>query len=157
MSNQNFTTTFSVNQTPEEAFAAIINVRGWWSGEIEGRTDKLGEEFTYHYEDIHYSKQKITELIPGKKIVWLVVDSSLNFVKNKTEWNGSKMTFEITKNGDKTEVRFTHVGLIPGFECYNDCSNAWGFYINSSLRSLITAGIGQPNEKEKGDDEKVSN
>ena len=157
MSNQNFTTTFSVDQTPEEAFAAIINVRGWWSGEIEGRTDKLGEEFTYHYEDIHYSKQKITELIPGKKIVWLVVDSSLNFVKNKTEWNGSKMTFEITNNGDKTEVRFTHVGLIPGFECYNDCSNAWGFYINSSLQSLITAGIGQLNEKEKGDDEKVSN
>ena len=153
MSNQNFTTTFSVYQTPDEAFAAIINVRGWWSGEIEGRTDKLGEEFTYRYEDIHYSKQEITELIPAKKVVWLVLDSSLNFVKNKTEWNGSKISFDIAKKGDKTEVRFTHVGLIPEFECYNDCSNAWGFYINTSLRSLITTGTGQPNEKEKGDGE----
>jgi hypothetical protein len=153
MSNQNFTTTFSVYQTPDEAFAAMINVRGWWSDEIEGRTDKLGEEFTYRYEDIHYSKQEITELIPAKKVVWLVLDSSLNFVKNKTEWNGSKISFDIAKKGDKTEVRFTHVGLIPEFECYNDCSNAWGFYINTSLRSLITTGTGQPNEKEKGDGE----
>jgi len=153
MSNQNFTTTFSVYQTPDEAFAAIINVRGWWSDEIEGRTDKLGEEFTYRYEDIHYSKKEITELIPAKKVVWLVLNSSLNFVKNKTEWNGSKISFDIAKKGDKTEVRFTHVGLIPEFECYNDCSNAWGFYINTSLRSLITTGTGQPNEKEKGDGE----
>src|SRR5208283_2025593 len=73
MSHQNFTTTFTVDQTPEEAFAAINNVRGWWSGEIEGSTEKLGDEFTYRYKDVHYSKQKITEVIPGKKVVWLVL------------------------------------------------------------------------------------
>jgi hypothetical protein len=61
-----FTTTISVDQTPEEAFAAINNVRGWWTGDIEGGTDKVGDEFTYRYEDIHYSRQKITALVPGK-------------------------------------------------------------------------------------------
>src|SRR5260370_31570543 len=86
MKNQNFTTTFSVDQTAEEAFNAINNVRGWWPGEIEGSTDKLGDEFTYRYEDVHYSKQKITELIPGKKVLWLVLDSSLNFIPDKSEW-----------------------------------------------------------------------
>jgi hypothetical protein len=97
MNHQNFTTTSTVDQTREEVFAAINNVRGWWSGELEGSTDKLGDEFTYRYEDVHYSKQKITELIPGKRVGWLVLDSQLNFVNDKTEWNGTKITFEIAK------------------------------------------------------------
>jgi hypothetical protein len=149
MSDKNLTSSFTVDQTPEEAFAAINNVRGWWSGDIEGSTDKLGDEWTYRYKDVHYSKQKITELVPGKKVVWLVLDSYLNFIKDKTEWNGSKITFEIAKKGHKTEVRFTHVGLVPDHECYGACSNAWGGYINGSLRSLITTGKGQPNKKEQ--------
>jgi len=150
MNDQNFTATFTVDQTPEEAFAAINNVRGWWSGEIEGGTDKLGDEFTYRYKDVHYSKQKITQLIPGKKVVWLVLDGYLGFVEDKTEWKDTQITFEVSKNGDNTEVRFTHVGLVPEYECFNACSNAWGFYINRSLRSLIATGKGEPNKKEKG-------
>jgi hypothetical protein len=143
---QNFTTTFTVDQTPQEVFAAINNVRGWWSGNIEGSTDKLGDEWTYRYKDLHYSKQRITEAIPGQKIVWLVLDASLNFVEDKNEWNGTTITFEIARKGDKTEVRFTHVGLIPDFECYGACSSAWGSYVNGSLRDLITSGKGEPND-----------
>ena len=147
--SQDFTTSFTVDETLEEAFSAINNVRGWWSGDIQGRTDKLGEVFTYRYEDVHYSKQKITELVPGKKVVWLVLDSSLNFVKDKTEWNGTRITFEISKKGKKTEVRFTHLGLAPEVECFDACSNAWGSYINGSLQNLITKGKGHPNPKKK--------
>jgi len=143
MNAQNFTTTFTVDQTPQEAFAAINNVRGWWSGEIEGGTGKLGDEFTYRYQDLHYSKQKLTELIPGKKVVWLVSDARLNFTKDKTEWTGTEITFEISEKGGKTEIRFTHLGLVPEAECFNACSSAWGFYINGSLRSLIATGKAQ--------------
>jgi hypothetical protein len=107
---------------------------------VEGSTDKLGDEFMYRYEPHHSSKQKVMELVPGKKVVWLVVDSTLNFVVDKSEWKGTKITFEIAKKGDKTEVRFTHVGLIPDHECYGACSNAWGSYINGSLWDLI-AGV----------------
>jgi len=139
MKTSDFTATILVDQTPEEAFNAINNVRGWWTGEpgIEGSTDKLNDEFTYDYKPYHHSKQKITELIPGKKVVWLVTDSNINFVEDKNEWTGTKITFEITKKGDKTEVCFTHVGLAPGIECYDNCSNAWGSYISSSLRNFI--------------------
>jgi hypothetical protein len=148
MNDQSLTVAITVDQTPKEAFAAINNVRGWWSGEIEGTTDKLGDEFTYRYKDVHYSKQKITESIPGKKVVWHVLDSKLNFVKDKLEWNGTEIVFEIARKNDKTEVRFTHAGLVPSFECFGGCSGAWGFYISDSLRSLITSGKGQPNKKE---------
>jgi len=144
MTNQNFTTSISVDQSPEEVFAAINNVRGWWADGIDGRTDKLGAEFEFHHKDVHHSTQKITESVPGKKVVWRVTDSRLNFVKDKTEWTGTEVVFEIARKGNKTEVRFTHVGLVPRFECYGGCSGAWGFLINESLRSLIEAGEGQP-------------
>ena len=138
---------FTVEQSPEKAFAAINDVRGWWSGQIEGATDELGAEWTYRYKDLHYSKQKITELVPSKLVVWQVVDSYLSFVKDKTEWNGTTVIFDIAKKGNKTEVRFTHVGLDRRQECFDDCNDAWGSYVKESLKSLITTGKGQPNEE----------
>jgi hypothetical protein len=125
MNKQDYTTTFSVDQTPKEVFDAVNNVRGWWSGEIEGRTDHLGDERTYRYKDLHYSKHKIIELTPDRRVVWEVVDATLNFARDKTEWNGTKIIFEISRKGDKTEVRFTHQGLVPEFECFENRSNAW--------------------------------
>jgi hypothetical protein len=148
MKTKDYATSFMVDQSPEEVFDTINNVRGWWSGEIDGSTDNLGAEFTYRYKDLHRSTQKITELVLGKRVVWHVLDAQINFVKDKTEWKGTDVVFEITRKDGKTELRFTHVGLIPAFECYGKCSGAWGFYINESLRSLITTGKGDPNPKE---------
>jgi hypothetical protein len=144
MKNPDFTTTISVDQTPEEAFAAINNVRGWWSGEIEGETSKLGAKFMYRYEDVHRSQQKITEFIPDKKVVWQVVDSQLSFVKDQSEWTGTEIVFEISEKEGKTEVCFTHIGLVSKYECYDSCSNAWGMLVNSNLRKLIATGERQP-------------
>ena len=149
MNDPNFVTAFSVDQTPHEAFAAIINVRGWWSEEIEGSTDSPGDEFTYRYKDVHACKMKLIEVIPDKKVVWLVLNNYFNFTEDKTEWKGTKVIFEVSKKDDKTQLRFTHQGLVLEYECFNVCSNAWGSYINGSLRSLIETGKGRPNQKEK--------
>jgi hypothetical protein len=143
MKASDFTTTILVDQTPEEAFDAINNVRDWWPGQIEGNTRKLNDEFTYRYKTMHYSNQRLVEVIPGKKVVWLVTDSSLNFVANKSEWTGTKIIFEISEKGNKTEVRFTHQGLVPQYECFDACSNAWTDIIRDGLRGLITTGKGQ--------------
>ena len=149
MQNQNFTTVLLVNQTPQQVFDAINNVRGWWSEEIEGSTSALHDEFTYHYEDVHRSKMKITEMIPNEKVVWLVSDNYFKFTKDKHEWKGNEIVFEITPKNDQTQLRFTQLGLVPEYECYDICSNAWVNYINTSLHSLITTGKGQPNAKGK--------
>ncbi len=149
MNTPDFTTTILVDQTPAAAFNAINNVRGWWSEEIEGSTDKLNDEFTYHYEDVHRCKMKLTEVIPGKKVVWLVLDNYFKFTKDKSEWKGTKIIFDIAKKDNKTEIRFTHLGLVPQYECYGICRDAWTNYIQNSLRGLIATGKGQPNGKGK--------
>jgi len=92
---------------------------------------------------------KLIEVIPDKKAVWLVVDNYFDFTQDKSEWKGTKIVFEVSEKDDKTEIRFTHQGLVPEYECFHVCSNAWGSYINGSLRSLITTGKGHPNQKEK--------
>jgi len=83
-------------------------------------------------------------VVPNKKVVWLVTDSNLNFIQDKQEWNNTTISFEILQKDDKTQVRFTHHGLIPGIECFDACSNAWGDYIKGSLKSLINSGKGKP-------------
>jgi uncharacterized protein YndB with AHSA1/START domain len=144
MEAKDYTISLTVDQSPEEVFAAINNVRSWWSQIIEGRTDQLGAEFKFRYQDLHHSTQRITELVPGKKVVWHVTEARINFVKDKTEWTGTDIVFDIARKGRKTELRFTHLGLTPTIECYGNCSGAWGFYVNESLRGLITSGKGQP-------------
>jgi uncharacterized protein YndB with AHSA1/START domain len=144
MTKKDFTTTFTVDQSPKEVFDAINDVRGWWSGEIDGDTDKIGAEFTYQYKTFHKSTQRVTELVPGQRVVWHVSDAELTFFKDQKEWIGTDIIFEITRKEGKTELRFTHVGLVPTFGCYGDCSGAWGELVGGNLRKLITTGENQP-------------
>jgi hypothetical protein len=146
---KNYTTSFTVHQTPDEVFKAVNNVRGWWSKQIDGDTDKLGAVFTFSDKTYHRSTHEITKFVPGKKVVWHTREASINFVKDKAEWNDTDTVFEIAKKGRKTELRFTHIGLIPSIECYGDCSGAWGYYINESLHDLITTGQGKAEAKER--------
>ena len=148
MNDESLTISFTTDRTPEEAFAAINDVRSWWSGEIDGPTGELGAEFTYRYQDIHRSTQQITELVPGRRIAWRVTDGYLDFVEDKAEWTGTDITFDIAPAAGGAEVRFTHVGLVPEQPCFDQCSPAWNFYIGTSLRNRISTGHGEPNEKE---------
>jgi Activator of Hsp90 ATPase homolog 1-like protein len=143
MPASDFTTTIVVDNSATEVFNAINNVRGWWQGEIEGSTNKLNDEFSYRMEEFHFSKQKVVEIIPDKKVVWLVTESQLNFIKDKSEWTGTKISFEISEINNKTQMRFTHLGLVPEIECYGGCSGAWEDLIQKSLFSLITTGKGK--------------
>ncbi len=145
MNSQHYTASFSVAQSPAAVFAAVTNPRAWWSEEIKGPTDRLGAEFNYHYQDIHRARFRVTEFVPNTKVVWHVLANEFNFVKDKTEWTGTDVVFEIADRGDGTELRFTHLGLTPTYECYDVCSDAWGTYVRGSLRDLISKGKGTPN------------
>jgi hypothetical protein len=139
-SDKNFTATIFVDQDTETVFNAIQNFRAWWSEEIEGDTDKLNEEFFYHYKDIHLCKIKLIEVEPNKKLVYKVIENEFNFIKDKREWVDTQLIFVITKENGQTKLQFTHEGLVPEYECYNVCNEAWSGYIKNSLYKLITTG-----------------
>jgi hypothetical protein len=147
--NANFTAAFAVDQTPGEVFQAINNVRGWWSEDIVGGADKVGGEFTYRYQDVHHCRIKVTELVAGEIVAWRVLDNYFDFTRDKGEWKDTEIHFEITARDGKTEIRFTHVGLVPEYECFDVCSNSWDFYLYASLRALIRTGRGLPNRKKQ--------
>jgi hypothetical protein len=144
MNDKSLSIAFTVDARPDQVFAAINDVRSWWSGEIDGITDELGSRFTYTYEDMHQSTQQITDLIPGELVIWHVVDGRLRFVKDETEWTDTVIRFDITPKGPKTEVRFTHLGLVPDYECFDSCSSAWSHYVGNSLRNRVTSGTADP-------------
>ena len=147
--SENYTTSLVVDQTPAEVFAAVNNPRGWWSEEIDGDTATLAAEFDYHYGDMHRTKLRVAELVPGEQVSWLVLDNYFKFTDDETEWTGTTISFAISQRDGKTALDFTHVGLVPEYECYDVCRKSWNFYVDVSLRNLITTGTGRPNRKPK--------
>jgi hypothetical protein len=137
-----YTTSFSVDQTPEQVFEAINNVRQWWGSNVEGDNTSLGDEFTYRVSGVHICRLRVVELVPCQKVAWLVLDNHMSYVEDQSEWIGTTITFEIDRRDGSTEVRFAHQGLIPENECYRMCSNAWAALMHHSLPGLITTGEG---------------
>lgn len=146
MSSKDFTIAFETDKTPQEAYDAINNVRGWWGAGIQGESENVDDEFVYRHKDLHWTKQRVIELVPGQKVVWLITEAILSFVENKTEWTGTKVIFNISERNGKTEVRLTHEGLTPEVECFDACSGGWTHYVTKSLTKLVATGKGQPDE-----------
>lgn len=152
MEQQDFTTSFTVDASPNKVFDAINNVRAWWSENIEGQTNQLNSEFSYHYQDVHRCKIKIIELQTNTKVVWHVLDNHFKFTEDKSEWKDTFIVFELMEKDGKTVLKFTHQGLIPSYECYQVCHDAWTHYIQDSLKTLIKTGKGQATPKETAPD-----
>jgi hypothetical protein len=141
---KSYSTSIEVASTAKDVFKTITDdVAKWWGGkDLEGSSTKLNDEFVIHHQGAHYSKQKLVEVIPDEKIVWLVTESELSWLeKDKHEWTNTKMIFEIAVEGDKTLLRFTHEDLVPEKECYERCAHeGWNIVIKDWLFNFITHG-----------------
>lgn len=143
MKNKNFHTAITVNASAEEAIKKINQVNLWWAKNFKGKAEKVGDAFSVHFGKTFVDFQ-ISELVPNKKVVWKVTDCNLDWIKNKKEWNGNDVVFEISGKGNSTQIDFTHIGLVPEVECYNDCEVGWTGHITGSLVKLINEGKGMP-------------
>jgi hypothetical protein len=137
MNKQDYTAAIIVNATAAEAFKAINAVSGWWTKDLEGRSEELNDIFTVRFGETFISIQ-IVELVPYSKIGWLVIDCYKHWLADKEEWKSTAMIWEISTINNKTQISFTHIGLVPGIECYNGCEKAWDSYLKDSLFKLLT-------------------
>lgn len=137
------THTITVDATPQQVYDAIVDVRSWWgASNIVGHTDQVGAEWYYLVPDIHFSRQRTAELVPGERVVWEFTDGYLDFIAEKGEWIGTKARFDIVPDGDRTQVTFTHEGLASADACFDVCYDAWRHYVTDSLRRRIETGHG---------------
>ncbi|MFI5134394.1 MAG: SRPBCC domain-containing protein [Chitinophagales bacterium] len=143
MNKQDYNAIITVNATAEKAFNNIKSVSKWWGTNFEGSSQKSGDVFTIRFGKTWVTFE-IAEVVPDKKIAWLVTDCNLEWIKDKKEWKGTKMLFKISAKDNATQISVTHIGLVPGIECYNDCVKGWNFHLKESLFKLITEGKGMP-------------
>ncbi|MCX2678528.1 SRPBCC domain-containing protein [Galbibacter sp. EGI 63066] len=138
---KDFSYGFTTPKSPEEIFNLLLVIDKWWSGLFEetiiGESQKINDEFSFSAGGgAHYSKHRLTELVPNQKIVWEVIESKLSFLTKTDEWVNTKLRFDITQESDMTKISFTHEGLIPKFECYGNCSGAWTQYMENLEKKL---------------------
>ena len=143
MKKQDYSVTITVNATAEEAFNCINNIAGWWTVVVEGSSERLNDVFTVRFGET-FITIKITELVPYLKIGWQVIDCHKHWLKDTKEWLNTKMTWDIAEVNNEMHISFTHIGLVPGIECYNGCEKAWDSYIKESLYKLLMEGKGKP-------------
>jgi hypothetical protein len=143
MAKKNFHTTIKVNASTEEAMKKIGQVNKWWAKKVKGKTEKLNDKFTVDFGET-YVDFTISELVPNKKVVWKVTDCNLNWIKNKKEWNDTEVAFILSEKKSATQIDFTHIGLVPSAECYEDCEVGWTEHVTLSLVKFINEGIGMP-------------
>ena len=140
---QDFSYSLTVKAPVKETMKKISQVNLWWSKNFEGKAAKLNDDFSVHFGDT-FVNFRISEVIPDKKITWLVTDCNLHWIKDKKEWKNTEVTWTLTEMGGKTQIDFVHKGLTPDSECHESCKPGWTLHLKNSLLKLIDKGKGFP-------------
>lgn len=143
----NYYQTFELkNTTTAQIFDALtLGIQHWWTTLFEGNADTENETFTVRFGEQVFKTMRVHELIPNKKVVWLVIDSLIDIPEliNQKEWINTSINWEITNDNANVQLHLTHVGLNPAIECYNICAQGWKQF-TASLQSYLETGSGMP-------------
>jgi hypothetical protein len=146
MKKNDFDISISANISAGEAIKKINNVPAWWGVTFSGNSEKQNDKFIIKMGGESFFNFTVAELIPGKRVVWLVTDCNMPWYADKKEWANTRLIFDLTENNSVTDLNFMHEGLTPEVECYKDCVPGWTHWIKKSLYSYFTTGKGDFNK-----------
>jgi len=141
MNTQDYHKSITTTVSAKEAFTKISSVT-WWTANFKGSAKHLNDVFTMRLGESTLTLQ-VVEVVPSKKLVWLVTDCHLPWLKDTTEWKNTHIVFEISEGNQQTSIDMTHVGLVPGVECYNVCEGGWNAHLKD-LTAWLETGICSP-------------
>ena len=147
MHSHDYQKSISAKISAAEAFSRIQAVSRWWTKGVTGCAENLNDLFTVRFGET-FVDFKVCEIDPPSKIVWQVIDSDLPWLKNKGEWTGTKVVWEVSRGAIATQITMTHVGLSPAVECYEKCEAGWNFFVGESLSRLMTENRGMPDREQ---------
>ena len=140
MNTQDYHKSITTTVSAEEAFTKISSVTSWWSTNITGSAKNLNDVFTLRVGNSDKVTLQVVEVVPNKKWVWLVTDGQMLWLKDTAEWKDTQIVFEISEGTHQTRIDMTHVGLVPGVECYNVCEDGWNRHLKD-MTTWIETGI----------------
>ena len=117
-----------------EALTTIEGLSAWWTTTTQG-DNNIGGVLQFRFGNGGFD-MKVLELDPARRVLWQVVDGP-------EEWIGTKISFDLRREGDWTIVLFKHAGWKEPVEFMHHCSTKWAVFL-LSLKSLLETGNGAP-------------
>ena len=126
-----------IKASPDDTYKALTTREGlaaWWTNNTQGE-GKVGGVLQFRFGAGGFD-MKVLEVDPGARVLWQVVEGP-------AEWIGTKVSFDLKKDGDSTIVLFKHQGWKEPVEFMHHCSTKWAVFL-LSLKSLLETGKGSP-------------
>ena len=147
---QSYQQSITVETSPAEVYEALTTGYDYWWTSTKGKSfKKIGDNIKFTFlPNTSYWTLEAKTLLPNKFVELECVDA-FHVISGKpelsiTEWLGTKIAWSIESNGDKTDLHFTHDGLIPTLHCYEECKAGWDMFFVDSLKAYLNTGVGSP-------------
>ena len=111
MEKNDFVSRITAEIGANEAIKKISHVPAWWGVTFTGNAEKQNDEFTVKMGGDSFFNFTVTELIPGKRVVWLVTDCNMPWYSDKKEWADTRLIFDLDEHNGITALNFTHKAL----------------------------------------------
>ena len=115
---------FPISATIERVFEGVSTPAGvdrWWARSSKGKAHP-GATWELHFGTGYDWKAIVTRCEPPRAF-------ELELTQAEPEWLGARVGFELEAEGDRTRVRFHHVGWPEANEHYRISCYCWAMYL----------------------------
>ena|SRR2546425_4555603 len=122
---------FPINASPDQVYAAVSTPEGldrWWTKKSAGKPVE-GAVYELWFGPEYDWRARVTRCAVGKEF-------ELQMVVADSDWNGTRVGFELEPKDGATGIRFHHTGWPIANEHYRISCHCWALYLRILRRYL---------------------